>query len=205
MCARLTFYHPSLGLPKSRQAVYAVRPVSQWVGRVFLGLVVVRASRRVSSIDFRHVDSAQPEPKVAKGRTFHDCLGAVELDLAVEPLGQREIALARQPRAQVCQSQGTIHLGITAPDDVERELFRGLLEDFQLQGAVFTPSVEGPRESLESVIGHDLGELGAAGVGEIADHLANNRQSTPVANLGRERLHERAHNACLDLSLFEKR
>ncbi len=104
--------------------------------------------RRIGGLTRRTRFSVRAKSEVAEGRAVHDGLSSGQSDLRIETLHEREIALARQARSQICQTQRAIHFGVAAARHVERELRGRLLEDCDLERRRFRSSGRAPPRRL---------------------------------------------------------
>ena len=135
--------------------------------------------------------------------TFHDRLRALELNGGVESLRQSIVTLARQAAAEVGQPQSVIHFGIAASRHIERQLFRRLLEDVDLERTVFAPACEGPCKRLEGLLAQCREPARLRSGGRARESPGQRFPGSLLADLGGECPEQRAHDFRLDLALLE--
>lgn len=145
-----------------------------------------------------------PESEVAVRRALHQGLGSLQLDVRVEPLHQREVALAGKAGAQIAQAEGSVHLGVTTADDVEGQPLGGLLKHLDLERVVLPPTVERAGERFQRVAPQRYGQVPTAPPGEFRDHFPKDRDRPFLAYLPGEGSYQRADDPGLDLTLLEQ-
>src|SRR5712664_4237174 len=101
----------------------------------------------------------QLEAEVAVRRPLRHRLGARQLHRRVEALDQREVAVAREQRADLRDAERAVHLRVPAARDVERELLLALLQHVHAVGVALLPVLQRGGEVAEAVAAHALGQL----------------------------------------------